>query len=119
MVKVLNIALITSHPDVRKGRPCIAETGIRVTDIAMATLFHYRKPHEIALDYELSLAQVYAALAYYYEHKTELDEDIRRQLAKARRLKEQAQKAGGSRRKIQLPVTQREFDGERQVAVLP
>ena len=47
-------------------------------------------PDELAADYELSLAQVYAALAYYYAHKSELDLDIRVQIDKARALKEQA-----------------------------
>lgn len=90
MQTTLTIDLIASDPAVRNGRPCVAGTGLRVTDLIMAHLFHQRTPDELAADYELSLAQVYAALAYYYAHKPELDVDIRAQIDKARSLKEQA-----------------------------
>jgi uncharacterized protein (DUF433 family) len=87
METVISINLITSNPQVRGGRPCIAGTGVRVTDVVMAYLFHDQSPDEIAAGYDVPLANVYAALAYYYEHKTELDEDIRRQIEAARGLK--------------------------------
>ena len=87
MEVVQSIDLITKNPAVRGGRPCIAGTGLRVTDLVMANLFHGRTPDEIAADYELSLAQVHAALAYYYQHKGELDEDIRQQILRARTAK--------------------------------
>ena len=90
MQTTLMIDLIASDPAVRQGRPCVAGTGLRVTDLAVAHLFHRRTPDELAADYELSLAQVYAALAYYYAHKSELDLDIRVQIDKARSLREQA-----------------------------
>jgi uncharacterized protein (DUF433 family) len=88
MAAIQSIDLITTDADVRGGRPCIGGTGIRVSDIAMAHLFHQRTPDEISSDYALSLAQVHAALAYYYEHKGELDADIRRQIRTAQELKE-------------------------------
>lgn len=88
MEVVQSIDLITTNPAVRGGRPCIAGTTLRVTDLVMASLFHGRTPDEIVADYELSLAQVHAALAYYYQHKGELDEDIRQQILKARTAKE-------------------------------
>lgn len=89
MHTVLTIDLIAADPAIRNGRPCIAGTGLRVTDLVMAHLFHGRTPDEIAADYDLALSQVYAALAYYYEHKEDLDTDIRDQISVARRLKEQ------------------------------
>lgn len=85
---IQSIDLITINPAIRGGKPCIAETSLRVTDLVMAHLFHKRTPDEIASDYELSLAQVYAALAYYYQHKAKLDEDIRKQILAARTAKE-------------------------------
>ncbi len=100
MDTVLSINLITTNPKVRGGRPCIAGTGLRVTDIVMAHLFHNRTPSELASDYDISMAQVHAALAYYYEHKDELDADIRQQIAKARDLKE---KGVGSKGTSLLP----------------
>jgi len=89
MTTIESINLIAIDPTIRAGRPYIAGTTLRVSDIVMAHLFHQRTPDEIAADYELALAQVYAALAYYYEHKTLLDYDIRQQLTTARALKEQ------------------------------
>ncbi len=99
MATIESINLISIDPNVRGGRPCIAGTGLRVTDVVMATLFHQRTPGEIASNYEISLAQVHAALAYYYQHKTDLDADIRQQIETARELKE---KQVGSRRLLDL-----------------
>lgn len=89
MATVHHIDMIVSDSDVRGGRPCIAKTGLRVTDVVMAHNFQRRTPGEIAADYGVPLAGVHAALAYYYQNKTELDADIRAQIATARRLKEQ------------------------------
>ena len=88
MQTVLSINLITSDQNMRGGRPCVAGTGVRVSDVAISMLFHDQAPCEIAATYSISLAQVHAALAYYYEHKAEFDEDTRRQIATARELKE-------------------------------
>src|SRR5260221_11041781 len=95
MDTILSINLITSNPKVRSGAPCSAGTGLRVTDVVIASMFHLQTPDEIAADYGISLAQVYAALAYYYEHKAELDEDVREQIATAKALKEQHLADGG------------------------
>lgn len=84
-----SINLIATDPAIRGGQPCIAGTGLRVADIAIANLFHRRSPDEIAADYEISLAQVYAALAYYFEHKDRLDSVIRHQIKTARMVKKQ------------------------------
>lgn len=48
METVQSINLIVSDPDVRGGRPCVAGTGVRVTDVVMAMLFHDQPPGEIA-----------------------------------------------------------------------
>ncbi|MEW6580731.1 MAG: DUF433 domain-containing protein [Chloroflexota bacterium] len=88
MATIHSINLIASDPDVRGGRPCIAGTGIRVLDVVTVMLFHDQTPAEIAEAYALTLAQVHAALAYYYEHKAEIDADIREQIAKAEEFKE-------------------------------
>lgn len=89
MIIVESIDLITIDPEVRSGRPCIAGTGLRVIDVVMATLFHGRTPGELASDYDLSLAEVHAALAYYYQHKVDLDQDIRNQVDLAQLFKQQ------------------------------
>ena len=89
MITIESIDLITIDPEVRGGRPCIGGTGLRVIDVVMASLFHDRSPGELASDYDLSLAEVHAALAYYYQHKADLDQDIRDQVDLAQLLKQQ------------------------------
>ena len=68
--------LIESSPNIRKGRPCIAGTGVSVRRIAGWENLGL-SPEEIAAKIEhLSLAQVHAALAYYYANRKEVDDDI-------------------------------------------
>ncbi len=69
--------LIERSPDIRKGRPCIAGTGVTVRRIAG---WHNLglTPEEIAAKIEhLTLAQIHAAIAYYYANRDEIDSDIR------------------------------------------
>jgi uncharacterized protein (DUF433 family) len=84
---VQSIDLIVTNPRIRGGRPCVLGTGIRVTDLVMASLFHQRSPDQIASDFDITLAQTYAALAYYYQHKEVLDQDIKEQIRLAQQLK--------------------------------
>jgi uncharacterized protein (DUF433 family) len=64
-------------PGVAGGKPRIAGRRITVQNIA---IWHEWKGHsadEIATEYDLTLADVYAALAYYYDHHLEIDEAIK------------------------------------------
>lgn len=88
MTVVQTIDLIAADPYVRSGRPYILDTTVTVSDVAMARLFHDQDAEGIADWYGLSLAQVYAALAYYYEHKDAIDAEIRQQISRAQWLKE-------------------------------
>jgi uncharacterized protein (DUF433 family) len=68
--------LIARDPALRGGRPLIAGTGVSVRVIAIDSNSGL-SPEEIAADRpELSLAQVFAALAYYHANKPEMDADI-------------------------------------------
>jgi uncharacterized protein (DUF433 family) len=77
------IDLIATNPRVRNGRPFIIGTTITVADIAATKIFMMMDAEEIADHYRLSLPQVYSALAFYYDHKAEIDQSIadRRRLA--------------------------------------
>lgn len=88
METILTIDLISTNPNVRGGRPCIAGTGLEVAVIVIAHIVHQRTPDEIASDYRISLAQVYAALAYYYAHKEEMDALIQERIRLAQEYKE-------------------------------
>lgn len=88
MEAIQSINLIAINPKVRKGRPYIIGTTITVSDIAIAKIYHGQDADGIADWYGLTLPQVYAALAYYYDHKAEMDEQIRTQIRRAQELKE-------------------------------
>ena len=63
-------------PDISGGKPRIA--GHRIT-VQNVVIWHERmgkSADEIAAEYDLSLADVYAALAYYFDHRYEIDRDI-------------------------------------------
>lgn len=69
-------AHIVCTPGVVGGEPRIADHRIRVRDIVAARDFRGFSPEEIAgIVYpHLTLAQVYAALAYYEDHRHEIDQ---------------------------------------------
>ncbi|MBD2314040.1 DUF433 domain-containing protein [Desertifilum sp. FACHB-1129] len=68
--------LILSTPEICGGRPRIA--GHRVTVANIAVDFNAgRKPEDIVAERpQLTLAQVYAALAYYFANQETIDADI-------------------------------------------
>ncbi len=67
---------VTKQPGVRGGRACIDDTRIAVVDIA-AILRQGTPPEQIILSYpSLNLAQVYAAISYYYENRNEVEAEI-------------------------------------------
>jgi uncharacterized protein (DUF433 family) len=57
------------------GRPCIAGTGVSVRTIGRWYLLG-ATAEEIAADYpHLTLSQVFVALAYFFQHRGEVDVD--------------------------------------------
>ncbi|MCU0494747.1 MAG: DUF433 domain-containing protein [Chloroflexaceae bacterium] len=67
---------IVSTPDVFDGKPRLAGRRISVQNIAV---WHERmglSVDEIATTYDLTLGEVYAALAYYHDHRLEVDATI-------------------------------------------
>jgi len=70
------------------GKACI--TGHRIT-VQNIVIWHERmgkSADEIAIEYELSLAEVYAALSYYFDHRAEIDDTIEKDNAFAEELKQ-------------------------------
>ncbi|MDQ3930475.1 MAG: DUF433 domain-containing protein [Chloroflexota bacterium] len=67
---------IQTTPGIAGGKPRIAGHRITVHDIAV---WHERmgmSAGEIAVEYNLTLSDVYAALAYYFDHIDEVDRQI-------------------------------------------
>jgi uncharacterized protein (DUF433 family) len=63
---------ITKIPGVCGGRPAIDDTRVRVLNIVYLHKQGYR-PEQMFEKYPLTLAQVHAALAYYYDHQDEIE----------------------------------------------
>ena len=71
-----SLDLISRDTNRHFGRPCIEGTAMRVADIVVEWRYGVKAPELIADKYDLSLGQVYGALAYYYERPTEIDAEI-------------------------------------------
>lgn len=66
---------ISASPGVRGGRPCIDGTRISVMDVVTLDR-NGLSPKEIRTHFssrQLTLAEVHAALTYYYDHRDEID----------------------------------------------
>lgn len=77
MATILNIEAIVSDPKIRGGRPVIVGTTLRVMDVAAYHVFGGLTPEDLAVQFQLSLGEIHAALAYYYMHKAEMDTQFR------------------------------------------
>ena len=72
------------------GTPIISGTTMKVVELVMAQMAHGWSPEELHFQHPyLTLGQIHSALAYYWDHKEELDADIerRRQYAEEARRK--------------------------------
>ena len=77
-----------------RGRARIAGKRSKVTQIVLDKRVHGWSPEEICAQYpHLTLAEVHAAFAYYYDHQAELDTQIE---ADYRFIEEQRTAAGES-----------------------
>jgi uncharacterized protein (DUF433 family) len=68
---------IVRTPDTCGGKPRIAGHRITVQNIAIWHDRLGRSADEIASEYDLELADIYAALAYYFANREEIDQSIR------------------------------------------
>ncbi len=70
------------------GIPRIVGTSMKVVELVLSYLSSGPYPEELHLNYPyLSLGQIYSALAYYWDHKAALDEDIEKRLERVNELK--------------------------------
>ena len=68
--------LIEVTPGVAGGKPRVAGHRITVQNIAIWHEHLGRNADEIASEYDLSLEEIYAALAYYFSHREDIDRSI-------------------------------------------
>lgn len=73
------------------GVPVVAGTRIKVVEIALDQLAHQWSAEEIRRQHpHLSLGQIHSALAYYFDHRDELDRTIAEQLHEVEQRRQQA-----------------------------
>ena len=75
------MASVVTYPHIEKpeGKPArLARIPrIRVAQIVIDYLDHHWTPEEMVMHYpHLQLAEVYAAMTYYFDHQTEIDAEI-------------------------------------------
>lgn len=72
--------------------PLIMGTTMKVVELVMAQRTHGWTPEEIQINHrDLDMGQIYAALAYYWDHREALDMDIQRREAYVAQLEQQAE----------------------------
>ena len=64
------------------GRARVGETGIAVSQLVAESTAYGWSPAELHFQHpELSLAEIHAALAYYWDHAAEVDREIAEEIA--------------------------------------
>lgn len=72
--------------------PMISGTTLKVVELVMAQRAYGWTPEEIQINHRnLSMGQIYAALAYYWDHRGALDQDIQQREAYVADLEQQCQ----------------------------
>ncbi|MGL4612179.1 MAG: DUF433 domain-containing protein [Trueperaceae bacterium] len=68
--------------------PYIADTKTKVIELVLSYISSGSSPEELHLNYPyLSLGQIHSALAYYWDHKDTLDQDMEQRLSHVKELK--------------------------------
>src|SRR5438132_3591631 len=83
---------VTTHIRIdENGVAWIDDTRIKVIEVAIDKIAHGSSPEEMHFQYpHLSLAQIHAALAHYYDHQAEFDAAIEQQVREVDELREKA-----------------------------
>ena len=86
--------ITTSYEHIRlddEGVPHIVGTTMKIVELVMAQKAYGWSPEELHFQHPyLSMSQIHSALAYYWEHKEELDADIEDRLNYAEQSRQEA-----------------------------
>ncbi|MBO3459778.1 DUF433 domain-containing protein [Aetokthonos hydrillicola Thurmond2011] len=71
--------------------PFIEGSSMKIVELVTSVHAYGWSPEELHFQYpHLSMSQIYSALAYYWEHKEEIDADMKRRFDYAERLRKEA-----------------------------
>ena len=96
-------SVATIHIEIdERGVAWITDANTKVIEVVLDRVAYGWSPEEIHFQHPtLSLAQIHAALTYYYDHQAELDAEIMRQLKEVEALAEAAKDSPGRRRLLE------------------
>ncbi len=67
----------------KTGVPTIAGTTMKISELVVEQMAYGWSPEELHLQHPyLTLGQIHSALAYYWDHREEVDRDIEHRLAR-------------------------------------
>ena len=82
---------IESQPSVCGGKPYVAGTRIRVQDVFVWHELRGQSADEIVSRFpQLTMADVYAALSYYWDHRDEIQREMQAESDLVTRLRQQS-----------------------------
>lgn len=88
------ILTATEYPHIQLNEnqvPIISGTTMKVMELIMAQIAYGWTPEEIHVNHRyLTMAQIYAALAYYWDHKPEMDAAISEDLQSVEKMRTNA-----------------------------
>lgn len=101
-------AVAYAHIELRQGVPYIEGTQTKVVEIALdrigngwdAEEIHEQHPH-------LSLGQIHSALAYYHDHRAEMDRQIEERRRRTEEIRRQYDQTG-LRQRLEARLRERE-----------
>jgi uncharacterized protein (DUF433 family) len=68
--------------------PFIKDTNMKVVELILNQIAYGWSPEELHFQHpHLSMGQIYSALAYYWDHQDQLEEEIESRLARVNRIK--------------------------------
>ena len=92
-------------PGIAGGKPRIAGHRITVQDVAIWSERMGQSADDIATEYDLTLAEIHAALTYYFDHQAEIDQSIAAGRAYAEELRQRTPS------KVTRKLQERQGDG--------
>lgn len=97
-------SIATTHIEIdERGVAWITGANTKVIEVVLDKLAYGWSPEEIHFQHPtLSLAQIHAALTYYYDHQAELDDEILCQLREVETYAEAAKDSPGRHRLREL-----------------
>lgn len=85
------------------GEPILAGAGLKVRAVALEWIAHGREAEEIRRHHpDLTLGQIHSALAYYFDHREEMDRRIEASYRRVHEIRDAAGETPGRRKLREL-----------------